>query len=67
MTHGHVMDATSPADRRKVMEIIRRSHADPRKISDRDKLELKKIAAKLDFKTLVAGATPALMARGRKR
>jgi hypothetical protein len=67
MTHGHVMDATSPAERRRVMEIIRRSHADPRRISDRDKDELKKIAAKLDVKTLATSAAPALMRRSRKR
>lgn len=67
MTRGHVMEATSAAERRKVMDIVRRSHGDPRKISDRDKAELKKIAGKLDFKTLVGGVTPALMARSKKR
>jgi hypothetical protein len=66
MTHGRIMDATSPAERRRVMDIIRRSHGDPRKISERDKAELKKIADKLDVKSLMTGAAPALM-RARKR
>lgn len=67
MTHGHIMDATSPAERRKVMDIVRRSHGDPRKISDRDKDDLKKIAAKLDVKSFVTAAAPSLMMRNKKR
>ncbi|MCW3006829.1 MAG: hypothetical protein JWP17_1455 [Solirubrobacterales bacterium] len=66
MTRGHVMDATSPAERRRALDIVRRSKGDPRKVSERDKAELKKIAAKLDLKTLMAGAAPALM-RSKKR
>jgi hypothetical protein len=65
MTHGHIMEATSPQDRRRVMEIIRRAHGDPRKISAGDKAELKGIAGKLDVKSLATGAAPALM-RSRK-
>jgi hypothetical protein len=67
LTHGHVMDATSPAERRRVMEIVRRSKGDPRKISERDKADLKRIAAKLDLKTLVAGAAPRVVARSKRR
>jgi hypothetical protein len=66
MAHGHLMDATSPAERRTALDIVRRSKGDPRRVSDRDVAELKKIAAKLDVKTLVSGAAPALM-RAKKR
>jgi hypothetical protein len=67
MTHGHIMDATSPAERRRVMDIVRRSHGDPRRISARDKDDLKKIAGKLDVKTFVTAAAPSLMMRNKKR
>jgi hypothetical protein len=49
------------------MDIVRRSHGDPRKISDRDKDDLKKIAAKLDVKSFVTAAAPSLMMRNKKR
>ena len=61
MTHGHVMDRTSPADRRKVMDAVRRSHGDPRKLTKRDRDELRAVAAKLDVKQLVSALSPSLM------
>jgi hypothetical protein len=61
MTHGHVMDRTSPADRRKVMDAVRRSHGDPRKLTKRDRDELRDIAQKLDVKQLAGALSPSLM------
>ncbi len=61
LTHGHLMDRTSPADRRKVMEIVARSKGDPRKVSKRDRDELRKVADKVDVKQLVAAMSPAMM------
>jgi hypothetical protein len=61
MTHGHVMDRTSPADRRKVMDAVRRSHGDPRKLTKRDRDELRAIAQKIDVKQLAGALSPSLM------
>ncbi len=61
MTHGHVMDRTSPADRRKVMDLVRRSKGDPRKLSDRERDELRAIASKVDVKQLAGALSPSLM------
>ena len=66
LTHGHVMDHTSPADRRAVMELVRRSKGDPRKLTDRERDELRAIARKLDVKQLAVALSPA-MARRRLR
>jgi hypothetical protein len=61
MTHGHVMDRTSPADRRKVMNAVRSSHGDPRRLTKRERDELRDIAQKLDVKQLVSAVSPSLM------
>jgi hypothetical protein len=65
MTHGHVMDATSPADRRRVVEVLKRSHGDPRKLSASEKADLKRIAGKLDLKTVALGVAPRAL-RGKR-
>jgi hypothetical protein len=65
MTHGHVMDATSAADRRKVMALVKRSKGDPRKLTDADKADLKKIAAKIDVKQIAVGLAPRAL-RGKR-
>ena len=61
LTHGHVMDRTSPADRRRVMDLVRTSHGDPRKLSKRERDELRAIAQKVDVKHLAAALSPAMM------
>jgi hypothetical protein len=65
MTHGHVMDATSPADRRKVMALVKRTKGDPRKLTAADRAELKRIAAKLDLKQIALGMAPRML-RGKR-
>jgi len=59
--HGHIMDRTSPADRRRVMDLVRRSKGDPRKLSARERDELRAIAQKVDAKQLAAALSPAMM------
>jgi hypothetical protein len=61
MTHGHIMDRTSPADRRKVMDAVRRSHGDPRRLTKRDRDELRDVAQKLEVKQLASALSPSLM------
>ena len=61
MTHGQIVDATTPADRRRVMEILRTSKGDPRKVSQRERADLRRIAMKLDLKQLVTALSPAMM------
>jgi hypothetical protein len=61
LTHGHIMDRTSPADRRRVMDLVRRSKGDPRKLSARERDELRAIAQKVDAKQLAAALSPAMM------
>jgi hypothetical protein len=66
MTHGHLMDRTSAADRRKVMDLVRVTHGDPRKLTRRERDELRAIARKLDVKQLATALSPAV-ARNRLR
>jgi hypothetical protein len=61
LTHGHIMDRTSPADRRRVMDLVRRSHGDPRRLTRRERDELAAIARKLDVKQLASALSPSLM------
>ena len=61
MTHGHIMDRTSPADRRKVMDLVRRSKGDPRKLTARERDELRTIAGKIDVKQLAGALSPSVM------
>ncbi len=67
MTHGHIMEVTSPADRRRVMEIVKASKGDPRKISARDRDDLKRIAGQLHLGQLAMGLGPSLLGRGKRR
>jgi len=61
LTHGHLMDHTSPAERRRVMDLVRRSKGDPRKLTARERDELRAIAAKLDVKQLASALSPSVM------
>ncbi len=61
LTHGHVMDRTSPTDRRRVMDLVRRSKGDPRKLTKRERDDLRAIAEKVDVKQLAAALSPAMM------
>ena len=68
MAHGHLMDVTSPQDRRKVQDILKRTKGMPQNLTERDKAELKRIAGKLDLGRLARDLGPSLLrGRGRRR
>jgi hypothetical protein len=65
MTHGHLMEATSAADRRRVLAIVKRSHGDWRRLTVAEKADLKRIANKLDIKQVALGVAPRAL-RGKR-
>jgi len=67
--HSHVMDTFTPAERRRIAEILRSSHGDPRRISARDSEELKRLARKLEPMRLAQDLAPRVVggAQGRRR
>jgi hypothetical protein len=54
ITGGHVAQVTSPADRRRLLEILRTSKGMPQRLSERDRADLRRIASKLDLRRLAA-------------
>jgi len=58
VTHGHVMDRTSPADRRRVMQLVRRTKGNPLALTARERSELKAIADKLQLGQLAGALSP---------
>jgi len=68
LARTHLMDATSPADRRRVIELVRQSKGMPQNLTARERDDLKRIASKVDVRKFATEAAPAFMgARGRKR
>lgn len=68
LARSHLMDSTSPADRRRVVELVKRSKGMPQNLSARERDDLKRIASKIDASKLAAAAAPAFMGavRGRR-
>jgi hypothetical protein len=68
-TKSHLDENLSAADRRKVSAIARRSKGDVRKLSERDKAELKRIARDLNLALLARNIAPsaARLRGGRRR
>ena len=66
---SHVMDTLSPADRRRVAEILRKSHGNPTRITPRERDELRRLAGKLDLRRLAQDLAPRVAGarRGRRR
>ena len=68
---SHLTDHLSPQDRRRVVEIVRRSKGDPRNVSRRERDDLRAIAHKLDLIALGSEMLPivgrAARGRGRRR
>ncbi|HWV87901.1 MAG TPA: hypothetical protein VNZ62_20800 [Capillimicrobium sp.] len=58
VTHGHVMERTSPADRRRVMALVRRTKGNPLALTARERSELKAIAGKLQVGQLAGALSP---------
>jgi hypothetical protein len=65
--HSHVMDTLSPAERRRVGEILRKSRGNPTRITPREREELRRLAGKLDFKRLAQDLTPRVFSAQRRR
>ncbi len=68
-TKSHLDEHLSESDRRKVSTIARRSKGDVRKLSERDKAELKRIARELNLTMLARNLAPAAtrLRGGRRR
>jgi hypothetical protein len=64
---SHVMDTLSPAERRRVAEILRSSRGNPAKITPRERAELRRLAGKLDFKRLAQDLAPRMAGAQRRR
>jgi hypothetical protein len=65
---SHVLDVTSPAERRRVLDIIKRSKGIPTNLTQRERDDLRKIARKIDLKKVGQGLVPhAMEARRRRR
>ncbi len=65
---GHLDQNLSTADRRRVREIVTSAKGDPRRISARDRDELRSIAQGLDIGSLGRDLLPHVArARGRRR
>ena len=64
--HSHVMDTLSPAERRRVTQILRTSKGNPANVTPREREELRRMAGKLDLKRLGQDVAPRVIA-GRKR
>jgi hypothetical protein len=68
---SHLVEHLSPQDGRRVLEIVRRSKGDPRKVSARERDDLRAIARRLDLIALGRDLLPvvgrAARRRGRKR
>lgn len=65
LAHGHLMEVTSPEDRATLAAMVRRTHGNPRALTDRDKADLKRIGSKLELFGFVRSAGPRLF-MGRK-
>lgn len=64
---AHLLDVTTPADRRRVKEIVGRSKGDPRQVTQRDRDELQRIARNLDLRRLAGELAPLGMRHRRRR
>ncbi|UGS37554.1 hypothetical protein [Capillimicrobium parvum] len=67
MGYGHLTEVTSPEDRRRVVDIVRRSKGRPQNITAGDKDELRRIAGQLELGRFLRAAGPRMMfGRGRR-
>jgi hypothetical protein len=65
--HSHVMDTLSPAERRRVADILRKSKGNPQNVTAREREELKRLAGKLDFKRLGGDLVPRVISSQRRK
>ena len=69
LAHGHLMEVTSPEDRARLSEIVRRTKGRPQRLTAADKADLKRIGGKLDLGMFLRSAGPRMLlgSRGRGR
>jgi DNA primase catalytic subunit len=65
--HSHVMDTLTPAERKRVGEILRKSRGNPQNVTAREREELKRLAGRLDLKRLGRDLVPRVVAGGRRK
>ncbi len=66
LAHGHLMEVTSPADRGKIAEMVRRTKGRPQRLTDRDRAELKRIGGKLELGSFLRSAGPRMLVGGKR-
>jgi hypothetical protein len=66
VTGGHLMQVTSPADRRRLREMLKSSKGLPQNLTERDRADLRRIARQLDPGGLARELGPSLLS-GRRR
>ena len=64
--HSHIMDTLSPAERRRVTQILRKSKGNPANVTPREREDLRRLAGKLDLKRFGQDVAPRVIA-SRKR
>ena len=62
---SHLGEHLSPADRRRLADVVRRSKGDPRRVSSRERDDLRAIAGRLNLAALGRDLVPTIM-RGRR-
>jgi DNA primase catalytic subunit len=66
--HSHIMDTLSPAERRRVTQILRKSKGNPANVTPHEREELRRLAGKVDLKRLGQDIAPRVVtARKRRR
>lgn len=68
-TRSHLGEHLTAKDRSRVAAIVKKSRGDVRKLSERDKADLKRIARELNFSLLARDLVPAAgrLRRGKRR
>ena len=64
---SHVMDTLSPAERRRVTQILRSSRGNHTRVTAREREELRRMADKLDFKRLGRDLAPRVITAQRRK
>lgn len=67
MAHGHLMEVTSPQDRSRLTEMVRRTKGRPQRLTERDKAELRRIGSQLELGGFLRSAGPRMLLGGKRR
>lgn len=64
---AHLLEDLSPADRRRIGEILRSSHGNPLHVTAGERQELRRLAGKLDVRGMARELAPVAVKTGRAR